>query len=256
MGLFDVFKSRKGNLHPLAAEMLSDVVKKNSWEDVILKGIPSGREFLDLSRESQWEVAQSLLTYAASVKPVQYGDKDWTEFCNLTRIIRPVFNRQFPFSDAELGSLLQWLGDTAVSYMTPYSVGVKALENFCANSEPSAALFKVADRLRGNLSNGDAGARKQAARIAEAIKVRAVLPLVEGDVWAEQAIEDLKYLEDEALDDINLSPEEAKAFNKGGTGIFSLTVYADKPGAKQEKTKVKLSEIQTATSCTPESGCC
>ncbi len=199
MGLFDVFKSRKGNLHPLAAEMLSDVAKKNTWEDVILKSIPSGRAFLDLSRESQWEVAQSLLTFAARRKPVQYGDKDWTEFCNLTRIIRPVFNRDFPFSDIELAGFLQWLSGTSVSYMTPYSVGVRALEKFCANSEPSEALFKMADRLRVILSNGDAVARKQAARIAESIKIRAVIPLVEGDVWAEQAIEDLKYLEDEAL---------------------------------------------------------
>ncbi len=53
-----------------------------------------------------------------------------------------------------------------------------------------------------------------------------------------------------------LSREEVNAFNKGGTGIFSITVYAEKPGAKQEKPKVNLSEIQSTNSCTPDSSCC
>lgn len=53
-----------------------------------------------------------------------------------------------------------------------------------------------------------------------------------------------------------LSPAEVKAFNKDGAGIFSITVYGEKEGAKQEKTKVSLSEIQNSDSCTPESGCC
>ena len=53
-----------------------------------------------------------------------------------------------------------------------------------------------------------------------------------------------------------LSAEEVKAFNKGGTGIFSITAYAEKPGTKQEKLKVQLSELETASCCTPKSGCC
>ncbi len=54
-----------------------------------------------------------------------------------------------------------------------------------------------------------------------------------------------------------LSKEAADAFNNGGTGIFSITVYAEKSGVKQEKTKVKLSEIPSETSCcSPESDCC
>jgi len=53
-----------------------------------------------------------------------------------------------------------------------------------------------------------------------------------------------------------LSKEEAEAFNKGGTGIFSITVYAEKPGVKLEKPKLKLSEIQSSSDCAPGSGCC
>lgn len=53
-----------------------------------------------------------------------------------------------------------------------------------------------------------------------------------------------------------LSQEEVKTFNKGATGIFSITVYAEKQGTKQEQPKVKLSEISTTKACTPTNGCC
>lgn len=53
-----------------------------------------------------------------------------------------------------------------------------------------------------------------------------------------------------------LSDSEIKDFQAGETGIFSITVYADKPGAKTEKTKVKLSEIEASSCCSPKSGCC
>lgn len=53
-----------------------------------------------------------------------------------------------------------------------------------------------------------------------------------------------------------LSAEEIKDFNKGETGIFSITVYAEKPGGKQEKPKMKLSELQSSNCCAPDSGCC
>jgi hypothetical protein len=54
-----------------------------------------------------------------------------------------------------------------------------------------------------------------------------------------------------------LSPQEVEAFNNGKTGIFSITVYGEKPGAKSEKPKVRLSEIQNQEGgCAPNSGCC
>lgn len=53
-----------------------------------------------------------------------------------------------------------------------------------------------------------------------------------------------------------LSEEQVNTFNKGTTGIFSITVYAEKPGTKKEKQNVKLSETQMATCCAPESDCC
>jgi arsenite methyltransferase len=54
-----------------------------------------------------------------------------------------------------------------------------------------------------------------------------------------------------------LSAQEVNAFSKGDTGIFSVTVYAEKLGIKAVKPKVNLSDINTESSCcTPKSGCC
>jgi arsenite methyltransferase len=51
-----------------------------------------------------------------------------------------------------------------------------------------------------------------------------------------------------------LSEEEVKAFNKKATGIFSITVYAEKQGTTPKKPNINLSEI--SSSCEPSSGCC
>ena len=52
-----------------------------------------------------------------------------------------------------------------------------------------------------------------------------------------------------------LNTEEIQAFTQGETGIFSITVYAEKPGHRTKKPKVKLADLQQA-GCNPESGCC
>jgi SAM-dependent methyltransferase len=52
-----------------------------------------------------------------------------------------------------------------------------------------------------------------------------------------------------------LPPAEAVAFNSGGTGIFSVTVYAEKPGGKAAKQKAQLSSLGKAD-CEPGTGCC
>lgn len=53
-----------------------------------------------------------------------------------------------------------------------------------------------------------------------------------------------------------LSESEIKEFNSGATGIFSITVFAAKPGAKQKINLSQLSASQTAQTCAPGSGCC
>jgi len=53
-----------------------------------------------------------------------------------------------------------------------------------------------------------------------------------------------------------LSQEEVKTFNTGEVGIYSITVYAEKPGIKQEKSKLSLSEIQSSISRKSNGGGC
>lgn len=51
-----------------------------------------------------------------------------------------------------------------------------------------------------------------------------------------------------------LNAEEVKSFQSGKTGIFSITVFGQKPGGKK-KENIKLNELQNST-CAPGSGCC
>jgi len=55
-----------------------------------------------------------------------------------------------------------------------------------------------------------------------------------------------------------MSQEMINEFNSDSIGIFSITVYAEKPGTKNAKTKSKLAELKenSDSSCTPDSGCC
>jgi arsenite methyltransferase len=89
-----------------------------------------------------------------------------------------------------------------------------------------------------------------------------------------QKTEYLKYIEDAGFQHITLQKEkpitlpvdllekylshqEAKEFNHNETGIFSITVYAEKPGVKKEKMKVNLSELQLKDDCcSPGKKCC
>ncbi len=50
-----------------------------------------------------------------------------------------------------------------------------------------------------------------------------------------------------------LSTNEIVEFQSGNTGIFSITVYANKPGISERKSKQKAVEAAT---CQPGSGCC
>ncbi|GHA37682.1 arsenite S-adenosylmethyltransferase [Salinimicrobium marinum] len=51
-----------------------------------------------------------------------------------------------------------------------------------------------------------------------------------------------------------LSAEEINEFNSGKTGIFSITVFAQKPGKKKQK--IQLKELESGATCAPGSGCC
>lgn len=52
-----------------------------------------------------------------------------------------------------------------------------------------------------------------------------------------------------------LSTEEVATFNKDNTGIFSISVFAKKPGVKEERPLESLADMQ-GESCEPGTGCC
>lgn len=52
-----------------------------------------------------------------------------------------------------------------------------------------------------------------------------------------------------------LNQKEIKDFRSGKTGIFSITVFAQKPGAGMKKPKIKMSDLKE-TLCEPGTGCC
>jgi len=96
-------------------------------------------------------------------------------------------------------------------------------------------------------------AEMYAGCIAGAIQKSEYLQLIE-----DKGFQNIKIQKEKPIvipDDIlvkYLSPDEAKAFNKGATGIFSITVYAEKQGT----TKENISKDSTTNTCIPESGCC
>lgn len=50
-----------------------------------------------------------------------------------------------------------------------------------------------------------------------------------------------------------LNSDEMQEFKNGNTGIYSITVFAEKPGIKTEKRRISRAE---KASCEPNSGCC
>lgn len=101
-------------------------------------------------------------------------------------------------------------------------------------------------------------AEMYAGCVAGAIQKEEYLQLIK-----DAGFQDLKIQKEKPIiipDDIlgkYLSQEEVQAFNNGKTGIFSITAYAEKRGDQPEKKqKVEHSEMQSTSSCLPESGCC
>ncbi|PNW29028.1 arsenite methyltransferase [Formosa algae] len=53
-----------------------------------------------------------------------------------------------------------------------------------------------------------------------------------------------------------ISEAEVNAFNNGGAGIFSITVYAEKPETFETPKPLDFSEADTTSCCSPSAGCC
>lgn len=119
--------------------------------------------------------------------------------------------------------------------------------------------FSISDIvLVGNLPNAlKEDAEMYAGCVAGAIQKSEYLQMITAQGFQNVTIQKEKPIT--IPDDIlikYLSESEVKTFNKGATGIFSITVFAEKEGTVSEKPKLKFSDISESTACNPNTGCC
>lgn len=88
-----------------------------------------------------------------------------------------------------------------------------------------------------------------------------------------QKTEYLQHIENAGFTDVKIQKEKAitipydilskylnglqiNEFESGDIGIFSVTVYAEKPGKKTEKKRIQLSNLSDEPCCSPDGTCC
>lgn len=106
-------------------------------------------------------------------------------------------------------------------------------------------------------------AEMYAGCVSGAVQMDEYLAFIAETGFAEMQIQKQKpiLIPDEILLDY-LTPDEIKAFVAAGTGIFSITVYAEKPGgdpeARRAKRKIQLKNLaaESKNSCCSGSNCC
>lgn len=122
--------------------------------------------------------------------------------------------------------------------------------------------FSISDIvLEGELPEGlKSAAEMYAGCVSGAIQKSEYLQLIKEAGFENITVQKEKpiFLPDNILMEY-LSIDALKAFLASGTGIYSVTVYAEKPaidGVKKEKVKINLADLANASCCTPGSGCC
>lgn len=122
--------------------------------------------------------------------------------------------------------------------------------------------FSISDIvLEGELPEGlKSAAEMYAGCVSGAIQKVEYLQLIKEAGFENITIQKEKpiFLPDNILIEY-LTADALKEFLASGTGIYSITVYAEKPaidGVKKEKVKINLADLANTSCCTPGSGCC
>lgn len=122
--------------------------------------------------------------------------------------------------------------------------------------------FSISDIvLEGELPEGlKSAAEMYAGCVSGAIQKVEYLQLIKEAGFENITIQKEKpiFLPDNILIEY-LTADALKEFLASGTGIYSITVYAEKPaidGIKKEKVKINLADLANTSCCTPGSGCC
>lgn len=120
--------------------------------------------------------------------------------------------------------------------------------------------FSISDVvLKGELPQAlRQDAEMYAGCIAGAIQMEDYLSYINDAGFEAPVIQKQKPIQiPEDILDKYLDAEAKAAFLSGGTGIFSITVFAQKPGNTMPKPKLSLAELQAQKSaCTPGGSCC
>ena len=119
--------------------------------------------------------------------------------------------------------------------------------------------FSIADIvLVGNLPEAlKQDAEMYAGCVAGAIQKSDYLQAIKGQGFQNISLQKEKPISiPEDILEKYLSKTEMAQFNNSGIGIFSVTVYAEKPRTDKQKPQLKLSDLQEISSCEPNSGCC
>jgi arsenite methyltransferase len=120
--------------------------------------------------------------------------------------------------------------------------------------------FSISDVvLRGELPEKLVSAAEMyAGCVAGAMQMDDYLALIEQAGFQGMTVQKQKpiLIPDDILLDY-LTPDELKAFSASKTGIFSITVFAEKPGEKRaKKPKLQLATLSKEACCGPGSNCC
>jgi ubiquinone/menaquinone biosynthesis C-methylase UbiE len=100
-------------------------------------------------------------------------------------------------------------------------------------------------------------AEMYAGCVAGAIQKNEYLSLIESAGFQNITIQKEKVITlPEDILDKYLTKDELKAYTRGGVGIFSISVYAEKTGEYLKRPKVKFADLQNSNSCAPDTGCC
>jgi len=164
------------------------------YQDVDLKGLPSGRELLASSPDRgrllvQAALAQAKFWHASREKIRDHAVRDG-QGSNLARIpgwsavlgaeyktlavIGALLRRSLPLDRTDLLQLLEWLTETGHSYGLPIGQATKSLERYTAKHGIDAEIQNAARRFAAKLRQGGG---KDANRLATAVdQICAALP--------------------------------------------------------------------------------
>jgi arsenite methyltransferase len=120
--------------------------------------------------------------------------------------------------------------------------------------------FSISDVvLRGDLPEKLVSAAEMyAGCVSGAMQMDDYLALIEQAGFESMTVQKQKpiLIPDDILLDY-LTPDELKAFSASKTGIYSITVYAEKPGEKRAKKQfIELAQLKKEACCGPGSNCC